>query len=78
MNFEDYIKSCYEHLPSLQSEDTPYYIQVNDIAMEEAKMAIKNIVDDALEKQIITNEEHKAMSAEEKNPGKFYCNFKVL
>ena len=77
LNFEDYLKSCYEHLTSLQSEDTPYYIQVNDIAIEEAKMAIRNIIDDALEKQIITKEEHKAMSAEEKNPGKFYCNFKV-
>ena len=77
MNFEDYLKSCYEHLTSLQSENSPYYIQVSELAIEEAKIIIGNILDEALDNEIITKEEHKAMCAEDKKPGKFYCNYKV-
>ena len=77
MNFEDYLKSFYEYLTSFQSENSPYYVQVNELAIEEAKIIIGNIVDEALEKEIITKEEHKTMSAEDKKKGKFYCNVKV-
>ena len=66
MNFEDYLKSCYEHLTSLQSENSPYYIQVSELAIEEAKIIIGNILDEALDNEIITKEEHKAMCAEDK------------
>ena len=75
MNFEDYLKSCYEHLTSLQSENNPYYIQVSELAIEEAKIIIGNILDKALENEIITKEEHKAMSAEDK---KNQANFIVI
>ena len=75
MNFEDYLKSFYEYLTSFQSENSPYYVQVNKLAIEEDKIIIGNIVNEALEKEITTKEEHKAMSAEDK---KKQANFIVI
>ena len=37
MNFEDYLKSCYEHLTSLQSENNPYYLQVSPLGRGSTK-----------------------------------------
>ena len=77
LNFDDYIKSCYEHLTSYQSIDKPYYSQVNDIELEQAKKNIRNILLEALENEIISKSEFNAMIADDKNTGRFYCNFKV-
>ena len=77
LNFNDYMRSCYEHLLSKQSETQFYYKKVEDIELERAKARIKDTLDDALEKNIITEEEFTAMNPEDKNPSKFYCNFKI-
>ena len=76
LNFDDYLRTCYTHLTSTQAE-RPYYSEVNNIAIEQAKQKIKHVRDEALEKEIISKGEHHAMIAENKNPGRFYCNLKI-
>ena len=53
-----------------------YYEKVEDIQILQAKNKIKHVLEEALEKQIISKEEFNAMEPDEKNPSKFYCNFK--
>lgn len=38
---------------------------------------IKEAIDEGLDKKYITKEEHKAMAGKDKEPAKFYINFKV-
>ena len=49
LNFEDYVKSCYEHLTSQQSHGEPYYSPASDLELEQAKRKIKNIVNEGFE-----------------------------
>ena len=77
LNFEDYMKTCYEHLTSKQRDNNPYYTEVDDIALDQAKKEIKDVLDEAIEDNIISKKEYNAMIAEDKNPGRFYCNLKV-
>ena len=84
LNFQDYIKACYEHLlssvPSESEHDINdpkmYYKPVNEFALEEAKTRIEAILRDALEEKIITKSEYTAMNPSDKDPSKFYFNFK--
>ena len=71
LNFEDYIKTCYEHLTSKQSENKPYYTQVNDLEVEKSKTQIKKVLDEGLERQIISKEDYNVMLADDKSPGRF-------
>lgn len=41
------------------------------------KNKIKNVLDKGLEKEIISKSDYDAMIAENKKPGRFYCNLKV-
>ena len=77
LNFNDYMKICYEHLTSKQSEGKPYYSEVDDIALDIAKNKIKHALDKALEREIISKTEYTAMIADDKEAGRFYCNLKV-
>ena len=78
LNFEDYMKACYEHLlASLPNqteaeEPTMYYKAENEFAVEHASKKIKATIKEALEDNIITKEEFKAMSPEGKSAAKFY------
>ena len=45
--------------------------------MEKAKLHIKQVIEEALDNDIITKEEFNAMNPEEKSVGKFYATFKV-
>ena len=59
VNFEDYMKSCYNHLltslPNQNSEEAPKmsYSPVNEFALEDAKTKIIEVLDEALEAKII-------------------------
>ena len=76
------MKSCYDHLLSnvtSQNVGGPktYYKAVNEFALEEAKEKIENVLHKALENKIISREEYNEMNPHNKDPAKFYCNFKV-
>ena len=83
LNFTDYMKACYNHLlsslPKKTNDEEPslYYKAVNELSLEEAKTKIIDVLKDALDKGTINKDEFSEMNPEEKNPAKFYCNFKV-
>ena len=75
--FDEYLRSCYEHLMSEQSLGKPYYSQVHDIALDKLKVNLTNVINEALEQNIITSHEYAGMNPEGKGAGRFYCNYKV-
>ena len=50
---------------------------MDELEVARAKKKINNDLDKGLEDKIITKKEYDAMIANDKNPGKFYANFKV-
>ena len=77
LDLEDYLKACYNHLTSEVSPGKPYYSQVNVFDIEKTKTEIKDVLQEGLDKNIITKSELQAMNPDDKNVGRFYCNFKV-
>ena len=77
LDFKEYMKVCYEHLLSTQSDQQVYYQKVDNLELERAKNKIKHVLEEALNNKIITDEEFNAMDPEDKTPSKFYCNFKI-
>ena len=83
VNFQDYMKTCYDHLLSSVNNHTEgeepkmYYKEVNEFALENAKDKIIATLKEALESNIITKAEYTAMNPSDKNAAKFYCNYKV-
>ena len=75
--FDEYLRSCYEHLMSEQSPGNPYYSPVDNLALEKLKVDLTNVIEDALKKNIITAKEYTRMNPEGKGAGRFYCNHKV-
>ena len=71
------MKSCYEHLLSKQNQTQNYYKKVDELELERATAKIYDTLEEALNSKVITEEEFRAMNPEDKNPGKFYCNFKI-
>lgn len=45
--------------------------------IDTAKTEIKKLIDEGLNNNIITQEEHNAINPDEKDIARFYCNFKV-
>ena len=81
VDFQEYMKSCYNHLlssmPSNDEAPKLYYIHVNEFALEDAKTKILEVLNEALEAKIIPTEEFIEMNLEGNGPVKFYCNHKV-
>ena len=77
LNYNTYMKACYEHLLSKTEDDIPYYSKVDDLAVERAKLKIREVLEEGLEQGFISKNEFNAMIADDKMPGKFYSNFKV-
>ena len=81
LDFEDYMKSCENHLNSQQKQadgtSKPYYCKVYDDTLEDTKKKILDVLRDGLEKEYITKDEFDAMDPSDKGPGKFYELFKV-
>ena len=71
------MKACYRHLGSEQSENHPYYTQVDEFEVERSKNKIDTLLKEALENKTISSDEYIGMVAADKEPGRFYCNFKV-
>ena len=49
LNFNDYVKACYEHLTSEQTTGKPYYTLVNEAAIEKARIKINEVIMEGLE-----------------------------
>ena len=77
LDFEDYLKACYTHLTAEASPGNPYYSPVNVLDIEKTKTKIKEVLKEGLDKKIITQSEYQEMKPDDKNVGRFYCNFKV-
>ena len=81
LDYSDYMRACYQHLSAEKlmgnGEMKKYYIEVEQIELERTKTKIKNVVQEGLELEILSKEEYEAMLAEDKDPAKFYCTFKV-
>ena len=85
LDFKAYMKACYDHLLSRQpnqqegneTQNNMYYKKEDEFALERAKKHINTTLKEALNNNIISKEEYKAMDPEDKNPSKFYCIFKV-
>ena len=84
LDFEIYMKACYDHLlakqpnqPNQLEEDDSYYKKEDEFALERAKKHILNVLKEGLEQEIITKEEYTAMDPSDKNASKFYCNLKT-
>ena len=77
LDYSEYVKACYKHLTSSQSEGNPYYTQVDALEVERSKAQIENTLLEALKNNIISQDEFHAMNPKDKEPGRFYCNFKV-
>ena len=75
LNYNDYMKACYRHLGSEQSENHPYYTQVDEFEVERSKNKIDTLLKEALENETISHDEYIGMIAADKEPGRFYCNF---
>jgi len=81
MDFDKYLEACIKHLTSKlkkeNGEEIHYYRKLEDKERHNSAMKIKTILDEGLEKGYISKEEHKAMDPKDKDPAKFYVNFKV-
>ena len=81
LDYPVYMRACYEHLTSEKvmgdGEIKQYYLRVNDIELERTKTKIRNVVQEGLDKEILSKEEYDAMLADDKDAAKFYCTFKV-
>ena len=77
LDFEEYLRACYNHLTSEVAPGQPYYSPVDRFEIDRTKLKIRNLLKEGLEQEIITKSEYEHMDPEEKGPGRFYCNFKV-
>ena len=81
LDFEEYLKSCYNHLNSVQIQPDgsakPYYIKINQLKLGQAQQNIYNIIEEGLHHGYINQNEFDEMNPRDKDFGRFYCNFKV-
>ena len=76
-NFSEYVEACMKHLESKQSENKPYYEEINKEYIYKSMKDINIVLEEACNNKLITQDEYKAMNTEGKNVCKFYANFKV-
>ena len=81
LDFEEYKHACYAHLNSRQTHadgsTRPYYMKVDETALEDAEAKLNAILEEALDNKIISKSEFNAMSPADKKAAKFYMTFKV-
>ena len=81
LDFEEYLRSCYEHLHSQQIQEDgslkPYYLKIPESRIGKAKQNIEYLIEEGVHHQYITQQEFKEMDPGEKDCGRFYANFKV-
>ena len=81
LEFDDYIKSCYDHLGDTQKQpdDTleSYYEEIDDTFLEKAKDTITKLVQEGYVNSYLSKEEYEALDPNDKGVGRFYQIFKV-
>ena len=81
LEFEDYMKSGYEHLNDAQRkpDDTleKYYREVDENFLEEAKDTIAKLIEEGYDNDYLTKQEYEALDSHHKGCGRFYQIFKV-
>ena len=77
LDFEDYLRACYNHLTAQLTPGKPYYSPVNALDVEKANQNIKDVLKEGLDAKIITQAENNEMNPDDKDVSRFYCNFKV-
>ena len=81
LDFHKYMDSCYNHLNSKQKQADgsfkPYYEKIDETSVEKIKNEIDTKLKEALENELITNNEFDAMKTDDKKAAKFYEIFKV-
>ena len=77
LNYPEYMRAYYKHLLSKQSKTQSYYTQVDQLEVDISKKKIDDVMKEAFEKNIISKDDFDGMNASDKDPGRFYCNFKV-
>ena len=81
LDFDTYLKACYEHLTSTQIQEDgshkSYYTQIPEFRIERAKTNIKHIIQEGLRQEILSIQEFQEMDPSDKEPARFYSNFKV-
>ena len=74
LDFEEYMRSCKEHLESEKVDTngnaTRYYVEVNEHILEQAKKKILNVIEEGLDNRIISKSEFEAMHPIAKHVGK--------
>ena len=73
LDFNEYLKACYEHLTSEIAPGQPYYSPVNELEIETTKEKIRSLLKQGLDNDIISKSEFEEMSPDDKGPGSFYC-----
>ena len=81
LDFDEYIRSCNEHLASKQKQEDgsfkDYYCKVGEDMMEVAKHKIIQLIEEGFDNEIISKDEYSAMDPTNMGPAKFYELFKV-
>ena len=81
LNFEDYIKSCNDHLTSKQNQPdgtySNYYEKIGEDSLTQAKEKITNLIEEGFDNRYISKEEFEALDPSDKGASRFYQIFKV-
>ena len=77
LDYPEYMRACYQHLWSKQSGTQSYFTQVDALEVKRSKKKINEVIKEAFESNTISKDEFDGMNASDKEPGRFYCNFKV-
>ena len=81
LDFDDYMDASLKHPNSTHKlengNEVSFYSEVQPEMIEEVKEKVINILQEALDNEIISKDEHDAMNPTATSAGKFYMNFKV-
>ena len=68
LDFEEYMRSCTEHLEAQTTTGENYYKQVKEKVLKEAQEKITNIVKEGFNNEILSKEEYSAILPPDKAP----------
>ena len=81
LEFEEYMKSCYDHLNSTQKQPDgtteAYYEEIDEHFLDEAKDTIAKLVQEGFDNEYLSKEEFEALDPNSKGCARFYQIFKV-
>ena len=77
VDFNQYMKSCNEHLGDKTASGEHYYEKVTKERLEKASYEVNLAVAEGFDKDILSKEEFNAMKIDEVKPGKFYAQYKT-